>query len=288
MEMTCNELKEKIKELHSEGRTNIEIMQEMKIDLRTLFSFLQRLKLKSNKHIQFKEDSDFKQFIYGSMLGDGTLTPIRGYSKTSRIRFSHGASQYFYAEHKHNFIKKYGIGSKKVRVSVYKDNRFENRYYTHNTVESVVHPIFTKYREDFYPQNVKIIPQYVYENLDWRGVAWWFMDDGSVTGSSIELNTMNFTLQEIEKLRDMFIDKFNLHFNIITDKRVLNKNRGRKMYLQAKDFNKFVENVKPLILPEFYYKFVTYEERKRVQLKSDKLLENPEEDNQQPIISLND
>lgn len=263
MKTGSNELKENFLELHSKGKTNIEIMEELGIKTSTIRYMLYKLHLKSNRFLFFNEDSDFKQFMYGSMLGDGTLADLKGNAKQSRIRFCHGISQYFYAEYKHNFMRKYKLNSKKVRISSYKDNRFEDKYYTQNVVGSLVHPIFTKYREEFYPQGVKIIPQYVYENLDWRGIAWWFMDDGSVTGSSIELNTMNFTLKEVEKLKDMFLSRFNLHFNIITDKRVLDKNRGRKMYLQAKDFKKFVENVKPLILPEFYYKFITYEERKK-------------------------
>lgn len=45
------------------------------------------------------------------------------------------------------------------------------------------------------------------------------------------------------------------------------------MYLHARDFPKFVELIKPYVIPSMQYKLTPYS--KRVLYKSDKLLEHP-------------
>lgn len=102
------------------------------------------------------------------------------------------------------------------------------------------------------------------------------MDDGYVTKHSCIFSTCSFTLEEQQIIADILLDKFDLHFN-------LGKN-DNSMYLQARDFSKFVNIVKQFVIPSMQYKLIPYS--KRVLYKSDELLESPEKDNQQPSTPL--
>ena len=79
------------------------------------------------------------------------------------------------------------------------------------------------------------------------------MDDGYVTKNSCILSTCSFTLEEQTLLSTLLLKKFHLHFNV-------GKN-DNSMYLQAKDFPKFVDLIKEFIIPSMQYKLVPYSKR---------------------------
>ena len=99
------------------------------------------------------------------------------------------------------------------------------------------------------------------------------MDDGYVTKNSCILSTCSFTLEEQSLLANILLDKFDLHFTV--------GKHDNSMYLQAKDFPKFVELIKDYIIPPMRYKLITYSKR-RVLNKQGELLGHLNKDNQQP------
>ena len=90
------------------------------------------------------------------------------------------------------------------------------------------------------------------------------MDDGYVTKNSCILSTCSFTLEEQSLLANILLDKFGLHFTV--------GKHDNSMYLQAKDFSKFVKLIKDYVIPSMQYKLITYSKR-RVLNKQGELLE---------------
>ena len=104
------------------------------------------------------------------------------------------------------------------------------------------------------------------------------MDDEYVTKNSNILYSCSFTLEEQQILADILLEKFDLHFNL--------GKHDNSMYLQAKDFPKFVKLIKPYVIPSMQYKLMPYS--KRVLHKSDELLESCDANQQasQPLTKL--
>lgn len=66
-------------------------------------------------------------------------------------------------------------------------------------------------------------------------------------------STCSFTIKEQEVLAEILLRKFDLHFNVgVMD---------NSMYLQARDFPKFVELIKSHVIPSMQYKLVTYSKK---------------------------
>ena len=96
--------------------------------------------------------------------------------------------------------------------------------------------------------------------------------------NSCIFSTCSFTLEEQQILSDILLNKFNLHFT-------LSKN-DNSMYLLSCDSPKFVEFIKPCLMPSMKYKLILYS--KRVLDKSDELLEscNANQQPSQPLTKL--
>lgn len=209
-------------------------------------------------------ENDLKQLLIGSLLGDGCFCSVGKQAKNKCLSIAHSVKQKAYLEYKWNILNKYNL------VPPIREAKIINSRYTHELVEcrfkTRLHPIFTKIRNSCYDSNGKkrVILDFV-KDIDALGLAIWYMDDGYVTKNSCILSTCSFTLEEQTILSQLLLKKFQLHFNV-------GKN-DNSMYLQAKDFPKFVALVKEFVIPSMQYKLVPYS--KRVLYKSGELLEHP-------------
>ena len=67
------------------------------------------------------------------------------------------------------------------------------------------------------PKFVKVVPKQIQEWLTPRGLAFWYMDDGSMKSKHhklVYLNTQSFTFEENELLCDVLTKKFQLQTEI--------------------------------------------------------------------------
>lgn len=138
-------------------------------------------------------NSDQKQIIYGSFLGDGSVSK----SKYNRyfLRIVHGKKQKNYCEWKANMFN--------AKLDYVKENGFSKKEaYRFKT------KIFDL-KGDL-PNNKSTCPQWLIDELDERGLAIWIMDDGSFNKNIITLSTCSFDLDTnnrlIKKLSDMGIE----------------------------------------------------------------------------------
>ena len=196
-------------------------------------------------------------------MGDGCFCSIGSNTKNRCLSIAHSAKQKEYLEYKWRILNKYNLASPIVEYHI------NNKRYSHELVgyrfKSRLHPIFTNIRIKYYDTSghKRVFKEFV-KDIDTLGLAIWYMDDGYVTKNSCILSTCSFTLEEQSILAGILLDKFGLHFTV--------GKHDNSMYLQAKDFSKFVELIKDYIIPSMQYKLITYSMR-RVLDKQGELLE---------------
>lgn len=214
-------------------------------------------------HKDLEMGNDLKQLLIGSLLGDGCFCSVGSKTKNMCLSIAHSEKQKEYLEYKWEILNKYNLVSPIVEYHV------NNKRYLHELVgyrfKSRLHPIFTNIRLKYYDSNghKRIFEEFV-KDIDALGLAIWYMDDGYVTKNSCILSTCSFTLEEQLLLANILLNKFDLHFTV--------GKHDNSMYLQAKDFPKFVELIKDYIIPSMQYKLITYSKR-RVLDKQGELLE---------------
>ncbi len=181
--------------------------------------------------------------IIGSLLGDSSLecrsSGIR-HPITARFRVHHGEKQKEYVFWKYEMVKDL-VSTKPKRVEW--KNEIAWYFHTKTLRElGIIYPFF-------YENKIKIIPiDLLKKTINSRILAVWFMDDGSNTNKSFTLNTHCFSIQEQNEIQDLLKESFDISTTIIKDRSKYKIRIGRTEY------EKFIEIVKPHIIPTMTYK----------------------------------
>src|SRR3989338_10767140 len=192
-------------------------------------------------HITARQDS----IIIGTLLGDGCLEQN---GKWTRLRLEHGHAQKSYLGWKYKELKGLITGSVMKVHSYHKNNKtFYDSYRTYTSS----HPVFDRYRNIFYLNKKKIIPLDFASLLkDPLSLAIWFMDDGYKRNdcNALRLGTDSFKKDEQIILQSVLKSNFGIETS------VHKKGKYWNLYIPEKESKKFVDLVKPYIIPEFTYK----------------------------------
>lgn len=187
-----------------------------------------------------------KAVLIGTMLGDASLQR-RG--KEYRLHIKHGASQLFFVHYKRAVFD--NITSMAVREF---EQLVKGKTYHFAEFVTLTHPTFSEYYALFYQQGEKHIPasfsQLIKHPLT---LATWFMDDGSSEYAGVSFNTQCFLKEELEKVQTVLKNTFNLETSLRRNK------KGWVIYIKKASLSRFIEIVKPYILPNFLYKLRPYE-----------------------------
>jgi len=149
-----------------------------------------------NMQICFAPNSSQMQILLGSYLGDGHFQLIN--NNRYRLAITHGHKQIEYNQWKARFFNREVAINKKIGGY---SKELLNRFTT--TAFAIENPL---------PSKKTYCPQWILDNLDERGLAIWFMDDGSWFGSaiSIQIHTEGFDMDSQiriqKKLKDFGID----------------------------------------------------------------------------------
>jgi len=239
-------LTQQILELYSKKLTNKEIADILQVSTKKVNSDLNRNNLLSNKYSQIEETNELKQFILGSILGDGYLVKIDNIYKESRISFGHGLKQKDYCKYKHSLLDKYNLAGKFRYYSNY-DYRFKNNLNENYTFKSLTNPLFTKYRNLFYnKEGKKYINREVIKDLNEFGLAIWFMDDGSKSLSGYNIYTCSFSIKDVLFLKQFIEEKFGLYCTYCKS--------TNSIYIKKKSVEKFTNLIKPYTITSMLYK----------------------------------
>ena len=267
--------KSRIKNLQEQGLTNKQIAEALNTTHKHISSLCSRYGLKANLYNKVEVDSELRQFLLGSFLGDGSFTKSsKTKSKTSRLTLAHGEKQTPYLLWKKDFLDKKGIKTSTYYYTA-KDSRVKKGFYTSGFLKTESNPIFNIYNEQYVPK--KSINYDFVKDLDAFGLAVWYMDDGFVTKNCFQISSCGFTLEEINILQKVLLENFGIETNI---------NLVNEIYIKTISKEKFISLVEPFIIPSLKYKLIPYADR--VHVKQGELLEHPtDEDNQQPSLDSN-
>ena len=218
-------------------------------------------KKKSRIFINFNENQ--KQILLGSLLGDGSISHKIN-SNFYKYSEKHSTKQNNYILWKNSILNFNLYNYKDNSYSIEKGNKALKKYYNL-----------------FYPNGKKIVTRGILNNLEPLGLAIWFMDDGSYIYSlkDIILSTHSFGLGGNQIIQQWFKDKFDINCKIDKINKGVSYIKGRKIEskdihyvirMNNEDTKRFIEIVKPHIIPEMKYKLGMDEKRReetRIRLK---------------------
>jgi hypothetical protein len=189
--------------------------------------------------------SRHRAIIVGTLLGDGCLERN---GKNVRLRLEHGVAQESYVLWKYKELGSLITGKPMTVHAFHKKNRC---FYDSLRIYTFSDSIFESYWNSFYPDTKKVLPSNISELLtDPLSVAVWFMDDGYKRNdcNAFRLGTESFQKSEQEHLCRILKKNFNL------DSTIHKKGKWWNIYIPQKSSRKFVEIVKPYIIPSLQYK----------------------------------
>jgi hypothetical protein len=175
-----------------------------------------------------------KAIIVGSLLGDGTMR-----CKTNALlEINHSAKQSDYVEWKYNELK--------ALVSTQPRKRFGNagRIAYRFTTKSL--PELTEIYRKFYRGGKKVVPDDLI--IHPLSLAVWFMDDGCKSYRAIYLNTQKFPISEQNRLGLLLRQQYGVQTSLNKDKTYY------RLRIAVSSVSKFLEIIKPYLLPMFCYK----------------------------------
>jgi transposase len=141
-----------------------------------------------------------EQIIYGSLLGDGSITLQK---KTEyNFRGVHSAKQLTYMQWKKKLLK-----------------RWDPKIYFTSNNETIClytpyHSIWKKINQKSYIDGRKTINQDWLEKIDYLGLSCLIGDDGTRHGNGCRIATNNFNKKEHKMMTEVFSDAFNVNFKI--------------------------------------------------------------------------
>lgn len=203
------------------------------------------------------------QMVLGTMLGDGTIQPPNIY------RVTQCDAQKDYAQLKLSmleaFVKK-GSALKKGHGK----SPLSGRKLTHWTFHTNSSVAFQELRVLIYPDGIRSLATDWHLLCDERALAFWFCDDGSsrynrirgkMTGyPSVSLHTQNFTREDVVKLQEWLLSKWDLRSNIVhvgpPKGMAYNPDLNWQLDLHGKSAWDFLELVAPFVPEGFRYKIL--------------------------------
>ena len=181
-----------------------------------------------------------EQIILGSMLGDASAPRGSGFTET------HGMAQREYLLWKSTNLESFGFvistGAAIAKDKVHPFIRMHVRGCAY----------FRKLRRTWYPKAKKIIPQYVLDTIDIRGLAIWYCDDGNLNRIKgkrprVSFATCGFTTRDIDKLRSLLKKKFGFSSSRVWS-------NGWRINLLGDSTDRFLQLASPYIHPSLAYK----------------------------------
>jgi len=207
--------------------------------------------MNDRRTIDFSDEQ--KQFILGSMLGDACLNrQVMKSNKTGkpleiyRLIFAHSIKQLDYLKHKKSIIGGSKIGE---RIS-HCGATIKHFAFCHT-------PSLRPIAKICHDQNHKkqVTKQWL-DQLDWRAIAYWYMDDGTLITSNnrpiIKFHTNSFSTKELKLLMEFLAD-----YGLQTRKeKTPNPNPDERILASRhkKEALVFLEKIRPYIIPSMEYK----------------------------------
>lgn len=209
----------------------------------------------------------FTKIVAASILGDGYFYKVDQTNDKANTHFMLKQTEQHqdYVDHMANILS----DLTKVRidkVEPYTDNRGYN-IQGQLILKTMRHPTYKKMYNRLYTPvgntHVKVLDPHYLKLMDWETLAMMYMDDGwiQVTENKTKPNhimcsiaTHCFSYYENKVLRDLFAEKFNVHFNIKPHKQ---KSGEYLYYLTASGRDnciRMLDGIEEFVFPSYEYK----------------------------------
>ena len=186
-----------------------------------------------------------REILVGLVLGDGHLeTQNRG--RTYRLKVEYSSSKREYCQHLYESFREWVLTPPKEKSKHSKGHVSSN--FAFNTVS---HGAFRFYAQQFYLDGKKVVPKRLDNMLTPKGLAYWYMDDGSMKSKQskgVILNTQGFSRNEVGMLVDLLKEKFSLEASERRQK------DGYQIYISGKCYELFMALVGNQIHSSMRYK----------------------------------
>ena len=192
---------------------------------------------------------EIKQLILGSLLGDASINANDKDGGYRCVHFTQSDKQIAYFNYKKHLLGKYALGER-TRTSGYGSLMHD----MHTTTNLELNKFLN---EHCIKNGKKFVTQEWCNELDPMGLAFWYMDDGSISnrdndrcGCRIHISTNGFSLQENETLANMLRDRFGIEATI-GDKETY---KGYTLILNVKNTERFCSLIAPYVCDSMKYK----------------------------------
>jgi hypothetical protein len=188
--------------------------------------------------------------IVGLLLSDGWMTFANSRSKNARLGFTQSLANSGYLWFVFNTLSHYCSSYPHFREGSRKGNQYFALQFFTRTL-----PCFTELHSLFYVNNVKIIPNNIYELLTPVALAHMIMGDGSSQRHGIIICTNSYTLPDVIRLMNVLMIRYRLECNLRIKKRDNKKiQKEYTIYIQQSSMPLLRTIITPYLHPSMLYK----------------------------------
>lgn len=187
---------------------------------------------------QLKLNRTQREVLVGLLLGDGHLE-TQNSGRTYRLKIEQSEQHHAYVQHLYELFQAWVLTPPQPK---------QNGKWWFQTVS---HGAFRFYAQQFYHEGRKAVPKIIHRLLKPRGLAYWFMDDGSIKdvhSRAVVLNTQGFSREDVQRLAQVLSDKFALEAYLRRQR------EGYQIVVAGSSLQRFLELVKPYLISEMMYK----------------------------------
>lgn len=163
-------------------------------------------------------DLKLKGALVGMLLGDAGISRPIGHKGTNKLnhapvmQINHAAANRDYVLWKKLIVEEL-VGC---RVMDYRGKSPKGIYFDYVKMYTKSHPKLTDLYERFYYQGRKTVDAHIMKCLTAKGLAIWYMDDGSIHQKdlTVKLSTCGFNAAEHDLMVRFLAARFGLHFTV--------------------------------------------------------------------------
>lgn len=186
-----------------------------------------------------------REIIVGLLLGDGHLeTQNKG--RTFRLKVEHAISQKDYVDWLYQKFQNMVLTEPQIKEQTIGDKVYQKYWFSTISIGSL-----RFYSQLFYVKHKKVVPKIIDKLVTPLSLAVWFMDDGSLKSKYNKarvINTQSFDDISLKRLQDMLLKKFHIQTTLRMQP------EGKQIYIPSAEAEKFVQVIRPYIIPSMEYK----------------------------------
>jgi hypothetical protein len=235
----------KFREYYEKGLTDVELGKLLNVSSSTICAYRNKHNLLFNRNKVNLSDFQ-KEMIIGCMLGDSSLAKanrakIRKIQSFPFLVLCHSTKQTEYFLHKYELLKELN-NSYTISDRLRKQN---NTVYTEIRNCPKTSVSLLEFYHLFYENGKKIIRPELYDKITAVSLAYWYMDDGTKADVSCNLCTQGFSREEVNFLRKILFEKFNIETTI---------NLKNVIRIRKKSLFDFIKLIEPYVHETMKYK----------------------------------